>query len=116
MKSLGSRGVSLAYKLGKRVSGLGKPISEADHYIVRVFYGGYYCEETLEGPYATIEEAAAVVRERWDAGTGAVVYRCSNVTRDVLPPRQAVQQGIHYTGNTDILEMQLDDYSKRNPT
>ncbi len=77
---LGSRGVSVAYRLGRRRSGLGKPISEDDHYIVRVFYGGYYCEETLEGPYATLEAAKAIRAEQHEKGNGAIIYRCSNVT------------------------------------
>jgi hypothetical protein len=71
-------------RLQGRTSGLSKPISEDPHYIVRVFYGGDYCEESLEGPFATLDEAAHVHREQWDKGHGAIVYRCVNATREVL--------------------------------
>lgn len=70
--------------LPRRTSGLGKPISEAPHYIVRVYYGGYWCEESLEGPYATSDEAAAVRREHWAKGCGAVVYRCTSIQSSSL--------------------------------
>lgn len=71
-------------RLRGRTSGLGKPISEGPHFIVRVFYGGDYCEESLEGPFATLDEAADVRREQWNGGNGAIVYRCTNATREVL--------------------------------
>lgn len=71
-------------RLRGRTSGLGKPISEGPHYIVRVFYGGDYCEESLEGPFATLDEAANVRRENRDKGRGAIVYQCTNATREVL--------------------------------
>lgn len=71
-------------RLRGRTSGLGKPISEGPHYIVRVFHGGDYCEESLEGPFATLNEARDVRRVQWDKGNGAIVYRCTNATQEVL--------------------------------
>jgi hypothetical protein len=64
----------------QRRSGLGRPIGEGAQYIVRVFYGGDYCDESLEGPFATIEEATLLAREQWGKGYGALVCRCTNVT------------------------------------
>jgi hypothetical protein len=66
-----------------RTCGLGKPISEEDHYIVRVFYGGYWCEESLEGPFATHEEAETLLHEQRSKGHGAIMYRCSSVKAGV---------------------------------
>lgn len=76
---------------GKRSCGLeGQPISEDTHYIVRVFYGGYWCEESLEGPFATYEQAAAIWGEEWDKGNGAIIYTCENATRLALDARRRV--------------------------
>lgn len=61
-------------------SGLGLPIGEDAHYIVRVFYGGKYCDESLEGPFRTLEEAAAMAKGEWSKGHGTLVLRCVNVT------------------------------------
>lgn len=69
-------------RLRGRTSGLGKPTTEGPHYVVRVFYGGYWCEESLEGPSATLDEAAVIRREQRDKGNGAIVYRCTNATQE----------------------------------
>jgi hypothetical protein len=68
--------------LPKRSCGLGKPISEAPHFIVRVFYGGYWIEESLEGPFTTEREAMSVWDEMHAKGYGAIIYSCVN-TRNV---------------------------------
>lgn len=73
---------------GRRTCGLGKPISEDPHYIVRVFYGGYWCEESLEGPFATEEEAADMLRDRWAEGFGAIAYRCTNMRISPAKPME----------------------------
>lgn len=63
---------------GRRASGLGKPIDDGPHFIVRVFYGGDMCDESLEGPFTAESQANALALFERKTGHGAVVYRCTN--------------------------------------
>lgn len=61
-------------------SSLGRPTGEGPKYIVEVFYGGKNCDESLEGPFATLEEAAAFAKVEWGKGYGTLVWHCANLT------------------------------------
>lgn len=71
-------GAGTAARRRRATSGLGKPLNGRGHYIVRVFYGGDSCEESLDGPFATEGEANALALCERKMGHGAVVYFCTN--------------------------------------
>lgn len=69
---------------GKRDCGLEHASGD---YVVAVYYGGYWCEQRILGPfdYATGEK---VWNREFSKGHGALLYRLTNVTELPLNERR----------------------------
>jgi hypothetical protein len=62
----------------KRYRGIGDHARD-NGYIVRVYHGGYWVEESLQGPFQTVEEAAEARDLARADGSGAIIYEYKQV-------------------------------------